>query len=168
MTSLFEFRLPSASATTHRSAKTAVKTPSKGFVAAILAIGAAGVSIPFWGRGSLADNPGHTKTGREKQNLASITTAISSYQEELNRDPPASPAQFFSSLRGANPKGYTFLTSSKHADAETGFSLDEWRNHYQIDFRDARWTIRSAGPDRTFDRGEGEDDISVVFPAIQK
>lgn len=134
----------------------------------MLIIGAVCISIPFWGRGSSADNPGHTKTGREKQNLASIASAIRSYQEELNNEPPASPGQFFASLRGVNPKGITFLASPKHADTETGIFLDEWRNHYQILFRDVGWDIRSAGPNRTFDGGESGDDISVVVPAIQK
>lgn len=133
----------------------------------MLIIGAVCISIPFWGRGSSADNPGHTKTGREKRNLASIAMAIRSYQEELNNEPPVSPLQFFASLRGANPKGYTFFVT-KHDDTETGIVLDEWRNHYQILFRDASWRIRSAGPNRTFDSGESGDDISVVVPAIKK
>jgi hypothetical protein len=145
-----------------------VKTPSKGFVVAILLIGTVCISTPFWARYSSADIPGHTKTGREKQNLESIAVAIRSYQEEFNEEPPASPEQFFASLRGANPKGYEFLAAPKQTDTETGIFLDEWRNHYQIIFRDVGWNISSAGRNRIWGGRESGDDISVVVPTIQK
>jgi hypothetical protein len=145
-----------------------MKTPSKAIVAAMLMIGGVCISIAFWGRVSSADNPGHTKTGFEKQNLASLAAAIRSYQDKLNNEPPASPGKSFASLPGANPKEYTFLSSPKHADTDTEIILDEWCNRYQRLFRDAGWNVRSAGPNRKFDGGESGDDNSVVVPAIQK
>ena len=133
----------------------------------MLIIGAA-ISIPFWSHEFWAEKFGHTIVVREMQNLASIATAIRSYQQEFNIEPPTPPRQFFASLRGANPKGYTFLASPKHAESEAGVFLDEWRNHYQILFIDGVWNVCSAGPNRILDGGVGGDDISIKVPATHK
>lgn len=147
-----------------------MKIPSRGFMIAMLLIGSFGIAVFFLGEGSSSGNGSHTKAGRERRNLSSFALAVRSYQQELNREPPVSPNQFYASLRGANSKGFTFLVPARDPDSESGAYRDAWGNPYQIFRGDSGWLIRSAGPNRIFDdqNGKGSDDMTVFIPSISR
>ena len=146
-----------------------MKTPSRGFVIAMLLIGVLCVGVLYLGQESSADDSSHTRAGREQMNLTEIATAVRNYQIELNSDPPVPPAQFFASLRGNNARGIAVLGPSRSQDSESGIRCDAWRSPYQV-FRGADgWLIRSAGPNRVFDDlpRNGSDDMTVLIPIFQ-
>jgi hypothetical protein len=147
-----------------------MKAPSRGFVVALLLIGAVCVGVGFLGRGSTSDSWFHTRAGREEMNLAEIANAVQNYQKELKSDPPVPVAQFFASLRGKNARGISVLGPAKMEDSESGIRCDAWRTPYQVFRGGTGWLIRSAGRNRVFDDlcGKGTDDMTVTIPTIEK
>lgn len=146
-----------------------MEAPSKSFITALLLIGVLCVGLYILGQGSSADNPSHTRAGRERVNLTEIASAVRNFQIELNSEPPVPPGQFFASLRGSNSKGIAVLGPAKVPDSEAG-RCDVWRTPYQVFLGGDGWLIRSAGPNRVFDDlgDKRSDDMTVFVPSLAK
>ena len=84
----------------------------------------------------------HTVWTRASELLSDIANAVHGYQLEYGDEPPMHTAQFYSSLRGSNPRGVRFMSRIRKQENDVGAMHDIWGSPYQVFFGTDGWLIQ--------------------------
>jgi len=125
---------------------------------AVLTLVGFGISA-FTGQRSI----GHTKASRVQGNVRSITNAMLMYAADQNSLPSGDTRSIVLALLGKNPEKAAYLDPDGISIHPNGDWLDPWGHPYRIFISGKSILIRCAGPNGTFDDGDGDkrDDILV-------